>query len=84
LPLLPSLKDFANLKAKQIANIGSYDVTTGIWLKLTKRINELFKGDTDGVVVTNGTDTQEKTTYFLNLTVKSNKPVITMAPCGWQ
>ncbi|MDR3177031.1 MAG: type II asparaginase [Desulfovibrio sp.] len=75
---VPNLKDFAQIKAEQIANIGSYDMTIDIWLKLAKRINELFAGDTDGVVVTHGTDTQEETVYFLNLTVKSKKPVVTV------
>ncbi|MDR2745114.1 MAG: type II asparaginase, partial [Desulfovibrio sp.] len=75
---VPGLKNFANIKAEQIANIGSYDMTTAVWLKLANRINELFAGNTDGVVVTHGTDTQEETAYFLNLTVKSDKPVVTV------
>jgi L-asparaginase len=75
---VPNLKDFAGISAEQIANIGSYDMTVGIWLRLAKRINELLAGDTDGIVVTHGTDTQEETAYFLNLTVKSPKPVVTV------
>ncbi|MDR3361718.1 MAG: type II asparaginase [Desulfovibrio sp.] len=75
---VPNLQDFANISAEQIANIGSYDMTIDIWLKLAKRINELLAGNTDGVVVTHGTDTQEETAYFLNLTVKNVKPVVTV------
>jgi L-asparaginase len=30
----------------------------------------------DGIVITHGTDTQEETAYFLNLVVKSDKPVV--------
>lgn len=75
---VPSLKDFAQVSAEQIANIGSFDMNIDIWLKLTKRINALLAGDTNGIVVTHGTDTQEETVYFLNLTVKSNKPVVTV------
>ena len=46
-------------------------------LKLAKRINELLaKPDVDGIVITHGTDTIEETAYFLNLVVKTEKPVV--------
>jgi len=46
-------------------------------LKVAKRINELAKGgDADGIVITHGTDTMEESAFFLNLTVKTDKPVL--------
>jgi L-asparaginase len=47
-----------------------------VWLKLAKRVSEVLKGDTDGVVITHGTDTMEETAYFLHLVVKSDRPVV--------
>ena len=48
-----------------------------VWLKLAKRANELLATrDVDGIVITHGTDTMEETAFFLNLTVKSDKPVV--------
>ncbi len=77
LSAIPSVKKFANVKGEQIASIGSYDMTLAIWLKLAKRINEIFANDeADGIVVTHGTDTQEETAYFLSLTVNANRPVV--------
>lgn len=74
---VPQLKDIANIKGEQISNIGSQAMTNEIWLKLSKRINELLKRkDVDGIVITHGTDTLEATAYFLNLTIKSDKPVV--------
>lgn len=77
LAAVPEILDIATVKGEQVAQIGSQDMNNDVWLKLAKRINELLKqNDVDGIVVTHGTDTQEETAYFLNLVVKSDKPVV--------
>ena len=74
---VPELAKIANVSGEQISNIGSQDMNDGVWLKLSKRINELAKNDdVDGIVITHGTDTMEETAYFLNLVVKIKKPVV--------
>ncbi|AXH10786.1 asparaginase II [Malaciobacter halophilus] len=74
---VPSIKDLANIKGEQISNIGSQEMNDKVWIKLAKRVNTLLKkDDVDGVVITHGTDTMESTSYFLNLTVKSKKPIV--------
>lgn len=73
---VPGIKDMASIKGEQISNVGSQDISFDIMLKLAKRINELAKSDVDGIVITHGTDTMEETAFFLNLVVKSDKPVV--------
>lgn len=74
---VPELKKVANVKGEQVFQIASESILNENWLQLSKRINELLKqDDVDGVVVTHGTDTIEETAYFLDLTVKSRKPVV--------
>jgi L-asparaginase len=74
---VPNIRKLANLRGEQTANVGSQDMSVKVWLDLANRINELLKSnDVDGIVVTHGTDTQEETAYFLNLVVKSDKPVV--------
>src|ERR1700741_2830846 len=74
---VPGIKDLANIKGEQISNVGSQDMSFDIMLTVAKRINELLPtNDVDGIVITHGTDTMEETAYFLNLFVKSDKPVV--------
>lgn len=74
---VPEIKNIANVTGEQIVKIGSQDMIDDVWLTLAKYINKLLeRKDVDGVVITHGTDTMEETAFFLNLTVKSNKPVV--------
>jgi L-asparaginase len=74
---VPGMDKLANLKGEQVANIGSQDMNDQVWLKLAQRANQLLsRSDVDGIVITHGTDTMEETAYFLDLVVKSDKPVV--------
>ena len=75
---VPEIKSYAQVRVEQIANIGSTNMNTAIWLKLAARINAIFSEDAKvaGVVITHGTNTLEETAYFLNLTVRHDKPVV--------
>jgi L-asparaginase len=80
LAAVPQAKKLANLRGEQISNIGSQDMNDEVWLKLARRVNELLAmPDVAGIVITHGTDTIEETSYFLNLVVKSRKPVVLTA-----
>lgn len=72
---VPSLKKVADVKGIQIANIASQNMNIATWLTLAKGIDAQCASK-DGFVITHGTDTMEETAFFLDHTVKCNKPVV--------
>ncbi|MFZ2309217.1 MAG: asparaginase [Rhodoferax sp.] len=74
---LPELAQVAHVKGEQVFQIASESFTNDNLLKLGKRVSALAKqADVDGIVVTHGTDTLEETAYFLNLVVRTDKPIV--------
>jgi L-asparaginase len=75
---LPELGGIATVRSEQLTNVASGELAPAHWLALAKRINAIFREapETTGVAITHGTATLEETAYFLNLAVKSTKPVV--------
>ncbi len=75
---MPGIERYAKPEFEQFTNLASGELTLDQWVALSKRINELLKTDAGlgGVVVTSGTDTLEELAYFLDLTVRTDKPVV--------
>ena len=74
---VPQMKKFADVRGVQVSSVGSQDMNDELWVKLATEVNRLAaESDVDGIAITHGTDTMEETAYFLNLVVKTDKPVV--------
>jgi L-asparaginase len=75
---VPELGSVATLRSEQFMNAYGGEVSPQRWADLARRINAIMREapDTAGIAVTHGTSTLEETAYFLNLTVKTKKPVV--------
>ncbi|ACA17546.1 Asparaginase [Methylobacterium sp. 4-46] len=74
---VPHLKEIANIRVVEFSNIPSDYMGPDRWPNLTKKVEEVLADPTvKGVVISHGTDTLDQTAYFLDLTLKSEKPVV--------
>ena len=74
------LERIANVRAEQVAQIDSKDLTFDIWEKLVARVRHWIDVErVDGVVITHGTDTLEETAMLLHLTQQGDTPIVVTA-----
>jgi len=74
---VPELKKIAKIKVIEFSNIDSSQMRPQIWAKLSKKVDQVLSDPKiTGAVITHGTDTMAEGAYFLDLTLKSNKPVV--------
>ena len=73
---LPGLRDIAEIKTVPFRMLASSGLKFSDLLALREELDNLLKNEVDAVVVTQGTDTIEETSFLLNLTIQSDKPVV--------
>ncbi|MCD9594590.1 MULTISPECIES: asparaginase [Streptomyces] len=73
--LRPEVNRIADVTTQQFGNKDSNDYTIPEYRRLTAAVDHALKFN-DGVVVTTGTDTMEEFAYWLDLTVRSDRPVV--------
>ncbi|PLC53675.1 L-asparaginase [Pollutimonas nitritireducens] len=76
LATVPDVAKYATIRVKSLSNVPSDYMDPPRWVELTKVVQQaLDQPDVAGVIVSHGTDTLEETAFWLDLTVKSDKPV---------
>jgi len=74
---LPELARIATVREIPFRRLHSHALVDKDWLDLLRTIHSIFdRNEADGIVITHGTNTLEETAYFLNLTLKTDKPVV--------
>ena len=78
---IPEIKKYARLEVVDLMNVASPSIGPEEWLKIGKTINHILSKEEQakGIIVTHGSNILDETAYFLNLVVKSDKPVVLVA-----
>ena len=77
LAAVPHATAAAEVEVEEFDRISSPHITPEDWLRLQPRVAAaLARPDVAGVVITHGTGTLEETAWFLDLTLRSDKPVV--------
>lgn len=75
--MMPGLKGLASVDVFDYGKFPGPHMTPQRMFELSKKVREFAASDEyDGIIVTHGTDTLEETAYFLDLTVKTEKPIV--------
>ncbi len=75
--MVTNIEKFAEIEIINFANLPSPHITPEMMMELAKLVKETLKrDDITGVVVSHGTDTLEETAFLLDLTIKSEKPIV--------
>jgi L-asparaginase len=75
--MVTGIEAYAEVESYTFSSLPGPHMTIELMLKLSNYVKRfLEREDVDGIVVTHGTDSLEETAYFLDLTIKSDKPVV--------
>lgn len=74
---VPEVGEYAKVEVNNLSNVPSDYMDPVRWVGLTKAVEAaLARPEVSGVVVSHGTDTLEETAFWLDTTVKSDKPIV--------
>lgn len=73
---VPELARIATVQEFPFRRLPSHALADKDWLELARKLHAIFDaGEADGIVITHGTNTLEETAWFLNLALKTDRPV---------